>query len=77
METGERYSDISIQTLNRIGIVLKLKCANDGNLKSACVEVLKQIEEKKCTECLKRQGMKQIMKYGIMFHEKECMVATA
>ena len=76
-ETGEGYSDISIQTPKRTGIVIELKYANDGNLEAACAEALKQIEEKKYAEGLKRQGMKKIIKYGIAFHEKECMVATA
>ena len=76
-ETGEGYSDISIQTPKRTGIVIELKYANDGDLEAACAEALKQIEEKKYAEGLKRQGMKKIMKYGIAFRGKECMVATA
>ena len=75
-ETGEGYSDISIQTPKRTGIVIELKYANDGNLEAACAEALKQIEEKKYAEGLKRQGMKKIMKYGIAFRGKECMVAA-
>ena len=46
-ETGEGYSDISIQTSDRVGIVIELKYANDGNLESACRVALEQIEEKK------------------------------
>ncbi len=73
-ETGEGYSDISIQTPERTGIVIKLKYADDGNLEKACGEALKQIEEKKYAEGLKRRSMKKIIKYGIAFYEKECMV---
>ena len=73
-ETGEGYSDISIQTPERAGIVIELKYADDGNLEAACSEALKQIEEKKYAEGLKRQGTKKIIKYGIAFFEKECMV---
>ena len=76
-ETGEGYSDISIQTPERTGIIIELKYANNGNLKTACTEGLKQIEEKKYTESLKRQGMKKIIQYGIAFWEKECMVVIA
>ena len=36
-ETGEGYSDISVQTPDRLGIVIELKYANDGNLETACV----------------------------------------
>ena len=73
-ETGEGYSDISIQTPDRTGIVIELKYANDGNLEAACREALKQIEERKYAEGLKRRSMKKIIKYGIAFYEKECMV---
>ena len=43
-ETGEGYSDISIQTPSRIGIVIEIKYAEDGNLEAACAEALRQIE---------------------------------
>ena len=76
-ETGEGYSDISIQTPDRVGIVIELKYAYDGNLEKACREALKQIEEKKYAQGLKCRSMKKIIKYGIAFCEKECMVAMA
>ena len=76
-ETGEGYSDISIQTPDRLGIVIELKYANDGNLEAACAGALEQIREKKYTEGLKRRGVKKILKYGIAFCEKECMVVMA
>ena len=44
---------------------------------AACGEALKQIEEKKYAEGLKRRGAKKIIKYGIAFCEKECMVVMA
>lgn len=73
-ETGEGYCDISIQTPDRIGIVIELKYADNGNLEAACAETLKQIEVKKYAEGLKRRSMKKIIKYGMAFCEKECMV---
>lgn len=73
-ETGRGYSDISIRTPERIGIVIELKYAHDGDLKKACAEALSQIEEKKYAVGLQREGMKKIIKYGIAFCEKECMV---
>ena len=80
-ETDEGSSnccgDISIQTPDRTGIVIELKYAEDGNLEAACGEALKQIEEKKYAEGLKRRGAKKIIKYGIAFCEKECMVVMA
>ena len=66
-ETGEGYSDISIQMPDRVGIVIELKYADDGNLEKACREALKQIEEKKYVQGLKRRSTKKIIKYGIAF----------
>ncbi len=76
-ETGEGYSDISIQTSDRVGIVIELKYADDGKLEKACSEALAQIEEKRYAEGMKRRSMKKIIKYGIAFYEKECMVVMA
>ena len=76
-ETGEGYSDISIQTPDKVGIVIELKYAEDGNLEKACREALEQIEEKKYAQGLKRRSMKKIIRYGIAFCEKECMAAMA
>ena len=73
-ETGEGYSDISVCTRERTGIIIELKYAHDGKLEAACEEALKQIRERQYAEGLKRQGMKNIIRYGIAFCEKECMV---
>ena len=73
-ETGIGYSDISVATPERLGIVIELKYAEDGNLEAACTKALAQIDEKKYDEGLRRRGMKSILKYGIAFWEKECMV---
>ena len=73
-ETGIGYSDISVATPERLGIVIELKYAEDGNLEAACTKALAQIDEKKYDEALRRRGMKKILKYGIAFWEKECQV---
>ena len=73
-ETGIGYSDISVATPERLGMVIELKYAEDGNLEAACAKALAQIEEKKYAEALRRRGMKTILKYGIAFWEKECQV---
>ena len=73
-ETGIGYSDISVATPERLGMVIELKYAEDGNLEAACTKALAQIEEKKYDEALRRRGMKTILKYGIAFWEKECQV---
>ena len=76
-EMGEGYSDITVQTPDRIGIVIELKYAEDGNLESSCKAALAQIEDRKYGEGLKRRGVKKLIQYGIAFCEKECMVAMA
>ena len=73
-ETGIGYSDISVATPERLGMVIELKYAEDGNLEAACTKALAQIDEKKYDEALRRRGMKSILKYGIAFWEKECQV---
>ena len=73
-ETGIGYSDISVATPERLGMVIELKYAEDGNLEAACAKALAQIEEKKYAEALRRRGMKTILKYGVAFWEKECQV---
>ena len=76
-KTGEGYSDISIRTPELVNIVIEIKYAHDGNLEKACGEALRQIEEKQYAAGLQRRGMKKVLKYGIAFCEKECMVAMA
>ena len=76
-EMGKGYSDISIQTPERVGMLIELKYADDGNLEMACKEAVEQIEERKYAEGLKRCGMKQVIQYGIAFCGKECLVVMA
>lgn len=73
-ETGEGYSDISVCTPDRTGIVIELKYAEGGSLEASCETALKQIEERKYAVSLQRRGMRRILKYGIAFYEKECLV---
>ena len=76
-ELGEGYSDITICTSDKIGIVIECKYADGGKLEKSCADALKQIEERKYAAGLKRRGMKKIIKYGMAFWEKECMVVMA
>ena len=71
-ENGIGYSDIAVATPERIGIVIELKYADDGNLDKSCAEALAQIEAKQYAQGLRRRGMKKILKYGIAFWEKDC-----
>ena len=74
-ESGEGYSDILVETDDgKIGIVLELKYAEDGNMETACRQALKQIEDKEYEEQLLDEGMDSILNYGIAFYKKRCRV---
>lgn len=76
-ELGEGYSDISICIPGKIGVVIELKYVKDGNLEKGCDDALAQIETRKYAAGLQHKGMKKIIKYGIAFCEKECMVVKS
>lgn len=73
-ESGTGYSDILIETRDRIGIVIEIKYAKDNLLEAECVRALKQIEEKQYEDKLIKDGMKKVIKYGIAFYKKCCKV---
>lgn len=73
-ESGEGYSDISIKTENRIGVIIEIKYAEDGDLENSCREALLQIKEKRYDAALLKDGMKKIITYGIAFYKKYCKV---
>ena len=74
-EAGEGYSDVLVETDDgETGIVLELKYADDGNLETACLEALEQIETNNYEEVLQDDGVENIIKYGIAFYKKKCRV---
>ncbi|MDO5424716.1 MAG: AAA family ATPase [Eubacteriales bacterium] len=74
IESGEGYSDLLIETPDRIGIVIELKYAGNQNLEGQCTEALKQIEQNFYEARLVEDGMDRILKYGIAFYKKRCKV---
>jgi hypothetical protein len=74
VESGEGYSDILIETSDDVGVVIEIKYAQDGNMEKACRTALEQIENKQYDAVLKDDGMNTIIKYGIAFYKKNCMV---
>ncbi len=76
-ELGEGYGDIVIYTPDKVGIIIELKYAEDGNLEKGCADALKQIEDRKYAVDLEHRRMKKILKYGMAFCEKECKVVLA
>jgi hypothetical protein len=74
MESGNGYSDILLKTPKRLGIVIEIKYAQDGDLEKACQAALEQIENKQYDAALKDDGIREIIKYGIAFYKKNCKV---
>ena len=74
-ESGTGYSDILIEVPSkRIGIIIEVKYAENGNLDAACARAMHQIEEKQYTAKLQEDGMRTIIRYGIACYKKECRV---
>lgn len=56
-------------------MILEIKVAKTyQDLESKCDEALKQIEDQKYEEPLRQEGYSNILKYGVAFYRKECMV---
>lgn len=53
---------------------MELKYVEDGNLEKGFNDALKQIEDRKYVVSLERKKMNRIIKYGMAFYEKDCMV---
>ena len=76
METGRGRCDILVQRRDRkLGFVVEVKQVRDPDqLNAACEAAMRQIEEKDYTAVLRRYRVKQILKYGIAFCDKESAV---
>ncbi len=76
-ESGDGFSDILIEIEeSNTGIVIEIKYADDGNLENGCKRALAQIEERGYAERLLRDGMKNIVKYGIACYKKACKASA-
>ena len=47
---------------------------SENSVEKDCKEALKQIDEKRYTQMLEKEGIEQILKYGIAFQSKRCCV---
>ena len=76
IETGRGRCDILVQRRDRkLGFVVEVKQVRDPDqLNAACEAAMRQIEEKDYTAVLRRYRVKQILKYGIAFWDKESAV---
>ncbi len=74
-ESGDGYPDILAKTADgRIGIVIEVKYARDGNLERSCREALDQIERLRYTDEWKDRRMKTVLKYAVACKRKSCRV---
>jgi len=75
-ETGKGRSDIVLKYPRKRWVaIFELKNAKtDEELESCCDIALQQIEDKRYADAYKRD---KVIKYGVAFHEKDCIVKKA
>ena len=74
-ESGNGFSDISIRIDDRkMGIVIEVKYAQNGQLEEVCREAIAQIDRNGYGDELKREGCCRILKYGVACCRKECRI---
>ncbi len=74
-ESGDGFSDILVEIEEeKIGIVIEIKYASEGSLRTDCQKALRQIREKNYERKLRQDGMSRIIRYGIACRRKECRV---
>lgn len=76
-ESGNGRPDLVIYTLSVRGmaIIIEIKAAKKfEEMEAGCDATLAQIEEQNYQEEWRRIGYRNIIKYGICFYRKECMV---
>ncbi len=79
-ESGTGRNDIVIKNVltREIAVVLEIKSVDKNEtLDSMCDIALKQIDEKQYEVGLVNEGYKKIIKYGIAFEAKRCMIKKA
>ncbi|MFT8352549.1 AAA family ATPase [Clostridium saccharoperbutylacetonicum] len=76
-ESGDGRSDIFIKSPSIFdpAVIIELKvCDNPKDIFKMSDKALEQIEEKKYEEELNQEGYENIIKYGISFYRKDCIV---
>jgi hypothetical protein len=76
IETGKGRSDIKVERKDRKrGFVVEVKDVKEERLiDEACMQAIRQIEEKDYVASLRSYRIKDIWIYGVAFHAKECRV---
>ena len=76
-ESGNGRPDILLKypSVKGKAVILEIKVSKTyQGLEAKCREALRQIEEQKYEQALRQEGYSQILKYGVAFYRKECMV---
>lgn len=76
-ESGTGRSDIIIKNvlMNDKAVIIEIKTVRDDETpEEQCDAALNQIEEKQYEENLRNEGFSHIIKYGVAFNGKKCMV---
>lgn len=74
-ESGDGFSDVLIQIDDAdVGIIIEIKYGENGNTENECKKALAQICDKNYAEILHQADIHKILKYGIAFNRKTCMV---
>jgi hypothetical protein len=79
-EGGNGRSDIFMKNVSAKGkaVIFEIKVTSTmRELDAKCDDALRQIEDKKYEYDLQQEGYKTILKYGIAFCRKDCMVKIA
>lgn len=79
-ESGNGRPDILLKypSVRGKAVILEIKVADTfSGLEEKCDEALRQIEEQEYEESLRQEGYQDILKYGVAFYRKECMVKRA
>lgn len=76
-ESGDGRSDVYIKPLSifeRAAIIEMKVCTSPKEIFIKCDDALKQIEEKHYADDLKEEGYEDIIKYGMSFYRKDCII---
>ena len=79
-ESGNGRPDILLKypSVRGKAVIMEIKVSKTyRGLEEKCDEALRQIEEQRYDEALREEGYEDILKYGIAFYRKDCMVKRA
>ena len=79
-ESGNGRPDILVRypSVRGKAIIIEIKVSKTyQGLEEKCGEALEQIEKQDYAAALRQEGYRDILKYGVAFYRKECMVKKA